>query len=180
MKTVNIKGKKYVEVSERLKHFRSATQYAGYSLTTKMLHLDTEWCCMVAAIYDADGRKVATGTAYEKADSTYINKTSYIENCETSAWGRALGNLGIGIDAAVCSADEVVNAINNQGECISADQVIEIEDLLKEAGKNTPESIGKFLKWAGAESIEQIPAKEYKRINTMLKNAVRKVQNGDV
>ena len=54
--------------------------------------------------------------AYEKEGSTFINKTSYIENCETSAWGRALGNLGIGIDTSIASAEEVQNAVLNQGK----------------------------------------------------------------
>jgi len=48
--------------------------------------------------------------------SSYINKTSHIENCETSAVGRALGFLGIGIDTSIASADEVINAVNNQPE----------------------------------------------------------------
>ena len=57
---------------------------------------------------------LGTGTAYEKENSTFINKTSYIENCETSAVGRALGMAGFGIDTSVASAEEVQNAINNQ------------------------------------------------------------------
>ena len=57
---------------------------------------------------------MATGLAQEKENSSFINKTSFVENCETSAWGRALGNLGIGIDTAVASAEEVKNAILNQ------------------------------------------------------------------
>ena len=61
-------------------------------------------------------RKVVLGTghAYEKEDSSFINKTSYIENCETSAVGRALGMAGFGIDVSVASAEEVANAIENQ------------------------------------------------------------------
>ena len=51
-----------------------------------------------------------------KENSSFINKTSYIENCETSAVGRALGMAGIGIDTAVASAEEVQNAINNQNK----------------------------------------------------------------
>ena len=61
-----------------------------------------------------EGVLVATGHAYEKEASSFINKTSYIENCETSAIGRALGVYGIGIDASLASAEEVVNAVNNQ------------------------------------------------------------------
>ena len=54
--------------------------------------------------------------AEEEKGSTFINKTSYLENCETSAWGRALGNFGIGIDTSVASANEVGNAIANQSK----------------------------------------------------------------
>ena len=68
---------------------------------------------LVKAVIKIDGVPVAEGLAYEKEDSNYINKTSFVENCETSAWGRALANFGIGIDSNVASADEVVNAINN-------------------------------------------------------------------
>jgi hypothetical protein len=57
---------------------------------------------------------LATGYAQEKESSSFINKTSYIENCETSAVGRALGFCGFGIDVSVASYEEVANAINNQ------------------------------------------------------------------
>ena len=53
----------------------------------------------------------ATGHALEDRRSSFINKTSHIENAETSAVGRALGNLGIGIDNSVASAEEVEMAI---------------------------------------------------------------------
>ena len=56
----------------------------------------------------------ASGHAEERRGSSFINKTSYVENCETSAWGRALGNFGIGLDTSVASYDEVANAIKNQ------------------------------------------------------------------
>ena len=69
-----------------------------------------------AIIKNPDGVILATGLAYEKEGSTFINKTSYIENCETSAWGRALGNLGIGIDTSIASAEEVGNAIKQQNK----------------------------------------------------------------
>ena len=67
-----------------------------------------------ASIKNDEGVEVASGYAHEKQNSSFINKTSFIENCETSAWGRCLGNFGIGVDESVASADEVANAINNQ------------------------------------------------------------------
>jgi len=60
------------------------------------------------------GKILAQGIAQEEKASSYINKSSYVENCETSAWGRALGNFGIGIDTSVASYEEVSNAILNQ------------------------------------------------------------------
>jgi len=114
MKTVDIKGKPYIEVNERLKYFRN--YYAGYRLISWIHHLDDKICVIRASIQDPAGNEVATGIAREVNGSTYINKTSFVENCETSAWGRALGNFGIGIDTAVASAEEVQNAVAQQND----------------------------------------------------------------
>ena len=55
-----------------------------------------------------------TGIAYEKEGASFINKTSALENCETSSVGRALGFLNIGIDTSIATAEEVGNAIHQQ------------------------------------------------------------------
>ena len=112
MKTVNIKGKNYVEVNERLKYFRE--HFKGYSLLSEIVELTDERIVIKARILSPDLIEVANGLAYELAGSSFINKTSYIENCETSAWGRALANFGIGLDNSVASADEVSQAIELQ------------------------------------------------------------------
>ena len=112
MKTVNIKGKNYVEVNERLKYFRE--HFKGYSLLSEIVELSEERIVIKARILSPDLIEVANGLAYELAGSSFINKTSYIENCETSAWGRALANFGIGLDNSVASADEVSQAIELQ------------------------------------------------------------------
>ena len=116
LKSINIKGKPYITVDERLLYFRE-TYGSEYSLITEVIKIDENFILMKTTIKDSQGREVATGHAYEEKDSSYINKTSYVENCETSSWGRALANFGIGIDnGAVASADEVINAINNQNK----------------------------------------------------------------
>jgi hypothetical protein len=112
LKTINIKGKEYVEVNERLKYFRKT--YPKYSLTSEVLDKTETSILIQATISDEQGRVLATGLAEEDKSSSFINKTSYVENCETSAWGRALANFGIGLDTSVASADEVQNAIKNQ------------------------------------------------------------------
>ena len=116
LKTIDVKGRPYVEVNERLRAFRTLPEYKGYSLESEIVSLENGIVTMKATIKDADSRIIATGFAQEKENGSFINKTSYIENCETSAWGRALGNLGIGIDTSIASADEVINAVNNQEE----------------------------------------------------------------
>ena len=114
LKTVPIKGKDYVQVTERIKAFRDLCPEG--SIFTEVIHFGEGMILMKATITDEDGKVLATGHAMEKEESSYINKTSYVENCETSAWGRALAALNIGIDASICSADELVNAVTNQGD----------------------------------------------------------------
>ena len=112
MKTIDIKGKSYVMVNERILEFRR--ENPDYHLRSEMIHNEGGVCIFKAEVVDMNGDVVATGHAYEKEGSTFINKTSYIENCETSAWGRALGCLGIGIGESIASAEEVGNAIKQQ------------------------------------------------------------------
>ena len=112
IKTTDIKGKDYAEVNERIKVFRMLCPNG--SIETELLSNNDGMVIMKAIIKDENGKILGTGTAYERENSSFINKTSYIENCETSAVGRALGMLGIGIDTSVASYEEVANAIQNQ------------------------------------------------------------------
>jgi hypothetical protein len=114
LKTTNIQGKEYVEVNERLKHFRST--YIGYSLISEVVDINDTSITIKATIFDDKQNPIASGIAQEVKGSSFINKTSHVENCETSAWGRALANFGIGIDAAVASYNEVANAKLNHSK----------------------------------------------------------------
>ena len=114
MKTVNIKGKEYVQVPDRIRAFRQLCPEG--SITTEVIHFGEDMILMKATITDEDGKVLATGHAMEEKSGSYINKTSYVENCETSAWGRALAAMGLGIDVSMCSAEELVNAVTNQGK----------------------------------------------------------------
>ena len=110
--TTNIKGKDYAEVNQRIKAFRMV--HPNGRIITELTSLKDGVCIFRASIYNDQDELLGTGTAYEKENSTFINKTSYIENAETSSVGRALGMLGFGIDTSVASAEEVANAIENQ------------------------------------------------------------------
>ncbi len=111
-KTGNISRKDYAEVNQRIKAFRMV--YPTGQIVTEMLSNENGICVFRAMVYGETEKLLATGTAYEKETSSFINKTSYIENCETSAVGRALGMAGFGIDVSVASYEEVANAIENQ------------------------------------------------------------------
>lgn len=111
IKTTDVKGKQYAEVNQRIKAFRML--YPTGTIETEMMSNEDGICIFRANIYDGE-KLLGTGTAYERENSTFINKTSYIENCETSAVGRALGMCGLGIDTSLASAEEVQNAIANQ------------------------------------------------------------------
>jgi len=112
MKTLNIRGKEYVPVSERIKYFRE--KYKGWKIHTEIVELSGKAVLMKASILDEKNNVISVGHAFEMYGSTNVNKTSHIENCETSAIGRALGILGIGIDASIASADELMNALLQQ------------------------------------------------------------------
>jgi len=114
MKTVDIKGKPYVCVNERVKAF--IDNYPEGSINTEIYQLEGTKVVMVATVTPDLNipDRFFTGWSYEDETNGFINKTSYIENCETSAVGRALGFMGIGIDASMATADEVANAMLNQ------------------------------------------------------------------
>ena len=105
-----------------------------------------------ASVYGNDNTPLGTGHAYEKESSSFINKTSYIENCETSAVGRALGMCGFGIDTSVCSAEELTNAINNQK---SPQWEAKKDEVLKAANQKNI-TYEDLMKRAKVDSIEQL------------------------
>ena len=115
LKTIQItkKGKtnNYIMVNERVKGLRNAIPDA--TIETEIKELTPEYCVIQARIYEG-GALLATGTAHERQSASFINESSYVENCETSAVGRALAFCGIGIDDSMASADELANAILNQ------------------------------------------------------------------
>lgn len=162
--TMDIKGKAYAEVNQRTKAFRMV--YPEGTINTEIISLENGICTMKATIMN-EGKILGTGFAQEKEGSTFINKTSYIENCETSAVGRALGMCGFGIDTSICSADELQNALLNQKRLTEekpeeSEPKIEyateeqIAKLTKEyQGKR--EKLDKFLNENGVTAIMRLP-----------------------
>lgn len=106
---VTIHGREYETVALRVKKFREA--HPNYRLLTAIVHRDEACVVMCAMISDANGNVIATGHAEEFRSSSQINETSALENCETSAIGRALAALGMG-GTEFASADEVARAVS--------------------------------------------------------------------
>lgn len=156
IKTTDIKGKEYAEVNQRIKAFRMV--YPQGFIHTEMISNENGVCTFSAEVgyYNEDsvGMVLGTGTAQEKESSSFINKTSYIENCETSAVGRALGMCGFGIDVSVASYEEVQNAINNQGEKAEPKLTDKQYDLI--ADLYTDAEIESICKKANVKSIKDL------------------------
>lgn len=111
----NIKGRDYIDVAQRVQGFWEL--YPMGRILTEMVADDGKRCVFRAEVYDmSEGGAglLATGHAYEVNNGRGVNATSYIENCETSAVGRALGMLGIGSTDSIASADEVSAAMQAQ------------------------------------------------------------------
>lgn len=108
MKTIKIHGKDYVPVVERIK-FLSESK-TPYSLETEYFYYPEEFRNMwvVRATLTIDGNSYSgTAQEVESSDEKKINFTSALENCETSAVGRALAMAGIGLVDSIASADEM-------------------------------------------------------------------------
>jgi len=144
LNTMDIKGKKYVPVNERVKAFKML--YPEGAIVTELVKYEDGVIIMKALIHH-EGRILATGYAKEVEGSSNINRTSALENAETSAVGRALGLLGIGIDTSVASFEEVTNAqmFNEANKLATPTEKagliatarargIEVEELLKMVG----------------------------------------------
>ena len=125
---VNIHGKEYKTVAERVAAFRAES--ADLTIETEIVLWEGDDVVVKASISN-NGKLIATGLAHEVRGSTNINKTSHVENCETSAIGRALAAFGLG-GTVYASADEVANAIAQQNEAKAGIPQKEVYDLLAE------------------------------------------------
>lgn len=166
--TTNIKGKEYAEVNQRIKAFRML--YPEGCIKTELVSNADGVCVFKAWVYtrteDGVGTLLGTGHAYERESSSFINKTSYIENCETSAVGRALGMCGFGIDTSVCSAEELNNAIINQeaSKPITKSQV----KILVSLAEKKESDLSDICDYFKVGRLEELTVEEYAKCIRML------------
>lgn len=107
-------SKEYNTVDQRIQGFREL--FPNGSIQTEIISFADNAILIKATAYDDDGKIIATGHAHEKQEASYINETSYVENCETSAIGRCLGVIGIGITEGIASVEEMKEAEEAQAK----------------------------------------------------------------
>lgn len=111
LKTISIRGKEYVTVNERIRAFNE--EYPNGKIATRLLSALADKHVFVEATITPDiTSPERTFNAHSQGvdGEGTVNKTACLENVETSAIGRALGLMGIGILDSVASADEMVKA----------------------------------------------------------------------
>lgn len=110
MQTIKFKGTDYVEVKERILYLANEKPF-GYSVLTKAKYYQEDKMWVVKATLLVNGEKY-NGHAQEIVGDGYINKTSALENAETSAVGRAFAMAGIGVIGSIASMDEINKSLN--------------------------------------------------------------------
>lgn len=105
-----IEKKSYAMVNDRVKAFRMVYPQGRISMDTPIIDFEKGTCIIIAHVYDENGYELASGIAQESRNASEVNQTSFVENCQTSAIGRALGFAGFGIDTGIASYEEVTNA----------------------------------------------------------------------
>lgn len=172
-KTGQTLSKEYNTVDQRISGFREL--FPDGAIVTEIVSHDNGVVLMKATAYDDNGKILATGHALEKESASYINQTSYIENCETSAIGRCLGIIGIGLTDAVASAEEIKGQIDAEQK--RTDDNIngtydELKDLYDKAGGK---DFNKWVKECGGISPETYPKMKAK----LLKQITDTAEKGD-
>lgn len=178
--TTSIKGKDYAEVNQRILAFWEL--FPDGRIETEKVSDNGQRCDFTCKVYRKfnDDVPIATGHAFEDKKGM-INTTSYVENCETSAIGRALGILGIGATKALASAEEVQHAIEQQGAQQTEPQQIEQHgDYMQPVRDWWPafaalfadqnEAMGNLLKNIGAKDMKSLtPEQAEKAVMHMAK-----------
>ena len=180
LKTIKVQGgKEYAEVHTRVNYFRSQEKYKDWSEDTNIIQCadDMSWVLMKATISYPDGRIASTGHAFEKQDGSRINQRNHVENCETSALGRALGKLGIGSDGSIATYEEVINSIDNKKK----DEVKETHIVL-DIGDDNYSKVLKYIETQkdnkSFEDIIETLQTKYKTISKKVKTELKKSYEG--
>ena len=166
---VKIGNNEYHTVAKRANDFRNDERFTGFALITDVKIMDDMKVVVQCVIRDSVDRIIATGHSEEFRQSSKVNRTSALENAETSAIGRALASLGIG-GTEFASANEVAEAINQQ-QLAKPEQVAAIQQYMI-SGVVTA---GQFLTSFGHSDPTRLFSVEAERII----NAINLAQQGE-
>jgi hypothetical protein len=146
-KAIDIKGKKYVLVADRILYFNA--EYPNGTIKTILKSDPSAERVVMKAIVTPDvenPKRIFTGYSQALWGDGYINKTSAIENCETSAIGRALAMMGIGVVDSLASVDELNKAEIQSRMSLSPTQMNKISFALEDKNIFDPEEKRKIVK----------------------------------
>ena len=122
----------YEPVEERLNKF--IKDFPDFRISTELVAHTNDRYIVKASLYRtyADSAAYSSGLAEETVSTRGVNATSALENCETSAIGRALANAGYATKGKRASREEMVKANNNQPktfkEKLEEKITVEVED----------------------------------------------------
>lgn len=109
--------KHYETVASRLSRFR--VDHAGDKIDSRIVVCDDEKVIVrveISYFFEGSGWTVVSAAhAEEYRMDGEVNATSALENCETSALGRALSFLGYGSADSIATAEEVIGAKKKGG-----------------------------------------------------------------
>ena len=160
--TVNIKGKKYSTVNERHKHLLQYFPEARFN--EEILFHDADRVVVKVELYIGDVI-YSVGTAEEFRNASFINKTSALENCSSSALGRCLAAFGLS-GSEYASAEELVNALNNQNT--NTNKPVSIKDEIKRQTTET-KLTALFTNWKKNGNSDQEIEKLFEQQQQLIK-----------
>ena len=169
--TINLKGKEYTEVKDRVMFFRMNEQFKGCYFITEVLELNNDVASFICKVYNKENLVISTGTAYERTSQGPVNKTNHAENAETSAVGRALGFLGIGIVGGIATVENMKDAPFVE-EFINEAQ----RQILAKMIQDSKTDLVKFNDNFMIENLSELPVKEFEKAKALLQSKLNKMK----
>jgi len=162
---VQIHGKSYLTVAERIAAFRA--EYPLWTVSTELLQCDDTRVVCHASIIDESSRLISTGLAEEQWGASRINKTSAVEVCETSAVGRALAFFKYAGDE-IASADEVANAVGSSVHKAMDNAFnspkMKVWELLKRRGVHTESESKSVIKEISGKDASKMTDEDWQKV----------------
>jgi len=163
-KAIDFKGKAYVLVADRVIYFNET--YPEGSITTELISEPNADTVIIKATVKPNDKQIFTGYSQATWGEGYINKTSALENAETSAVGRALAFMGIGVIESIASIDEINKTTTTKEKTPLKDFDNSLdEDLKQEIIKKSKELYPEIKTEIFKDWIKTTTGEEFKKEN---------------